>query len=77
MADPTLTVIAAVGGQTAAAILRGTREAAFKTQTMCFQNLGTIDNISGSAGADESKLTHSRYRVLYDPTGNIIYAVAI
>ena len=77
MANPSLTVIAAAGGQTAAAILRGNREAAFKTQTMGYQNLGTIDNITGSAGADESKLTHSRYQVLYDPTGNIIYAVAI
>ena len=77
MANPTLTVIAAVGGLTADEILRGSREASLKTQTMGFQNLGTIDNISGSAGADESKLTHSRYRVLYDPTGNVIYAVAI
>ena len=77
MANPTLTVVAAVGGQTAAEIIRGFREATGKTQTMGYQQLGTIDNVTGTAGADESKLTHSRYNLFYDPTGNIIYAVAI
>ena len=76
MANPTLTVIAAAG-LTAGEVIRSRREAILKTQTMGYQKLGTIDNVSGSAGADESQLTHSRYDVLYDPTGNIIYAVAI
>ena len=76
MANPTLTVIAAAG-LTASEVLRNQREAIFKTQTMGYQKLGTIDNVTGSAGADESRLSHSRYDVLYDPTGNIIYAVAI
>ena len=41
-----------------------------------FQNLGTIDKISGGS-TDESKQTHSRQKILYDPVGDIIYAVAI
>ena len=76
MANPTLTVIAAAG-LTAGEVIRSQREAIFKTQTMGYQKLGTIDNVTGTAGADESKLTHSRYDLFYDPTGNIIYAVAI
>lgn len=76
MANPTLTVLAAAG-LTVGGVADSLRESALKTQTMGFQNLGTIDNVSGSAGADESKITHSRFRLYYDPTGNIIYAVPI
>ena len=76
MANPTLTVIAAAG-LTAQGVRDSLREGLLKTQTMGFQKLGTIDNVSGSAGADESKLSHSRFDLLYDPTGNIIYAIAI
>ena len=76
MANPTLTVVASAG-LTAAEVLRSFREATAKTQTMGYQNLGFIDNVSGSAGADESKLSHSRYQLFYDPTGNVIYAVAV
>ena len=74
MANPTLTVIAAAG-LTAGEVLRSRREDIFKTQTQGFQKLGTIDNVTGSG--DETKLSHSRFDILYDPTGNIIYAVAI
>ena len=76
MANPTLTVLAAAG-LTVGQVADSFREATLKTQTQGFQNLGTIDNVSGSAGADESKLTHNRFRLFYDPTGNIIYALAI
>ncbi len=41
-----------------------------------FQNLGTIDKVSGGS-TDESKQTHSRQRLFYDPSGDILYAVAI
>ena len=76
MANPTLTVISAAG-LTAGEVIRSQREATLKTQTMGYQKLGTIDNVSGSAGADESRLTHSRYDLLYDPTSNTIFAIAI
>ena len=76
MASPTLTVIAAAG-LTASEVFRSQRESALKTQTMGYQYLGTIDNISGSAGADESKLAHSKFKILYDPTSNTIFAIAI
>ena len=76
MANPTLTVIAAAG-LTAQGVRDSLREGSLKGQTMGFQKLGTIDNVSGSAGADESKLSHSRYDLLYDPTGNVIYAIAV
>ena len=76
MANPTLTVLAAAG-LTVGNVADSLRETILKTQTMGYQNLGTIDNVSGSAGADESKLSHSRYRLYYDPTANIIYALAI
>ena len=76
MANPTLTVIAAAG-LTAQGVRDSLRESVLKTQTQGFQKLGTIDNVSGSSGADESKLSHSRYRLFYDPSGNVIYALAI
>ena len=41
-----------------------------------FQNLGTIDKITGGS-TDESKQTHSRQRIFYDPVGDIVYVVAI
>ena len=71
-----LTIIAAAG-LTAGNVADSLRESLLKGQTYGFQNLGTIDKISGSAGADESKLTHSRQRLFYDPSGDVIYAVAI
>ena len=76
MANPTLTVLAAAG-LTVGQVADSFREATLKTQTQGFQNLGTIDNVTGTAGQDESKLSHSRFRLYYDPTGNIIYAVPI
>ena len=76
MANPTLTVLAAAG-LTVGAVADSLRESLLKGQTFGYQNLGTIDNVSGSSGADESKLSHSRYRLFYDPSGNVIYALAI
>ena len=76
MANPTLTVIAAAG-LTAAGVRDSLRESSLKTQTQGYQKLGTIDNVSGSAGADESKLSHSRFDLMYDPTSNTIFAIAI
>ena len=76
MANPTLTVITAAG-LTAGEVIRSQREATLKTQTMGYQKLRTIDNVTGSSGADESKLTHNRFDLLYDPTSNTIFAVAI
>ena len=76
MANPTLTVLAAAG-LTVGGVADSLRESSLKTQTTGYQNLGTIDNISGSSGADESKLTHNRFRLFYDPTSNTIFALAI
>ena len=76
MANPTLTVLSAAG-LTVGGVADSLREATLKTQTMGYQQLGTIDNVTGTAGADESRLSHSRFRLFYDPTGNIIFAVPI
>lgn len=70
----TLTVISATD-QSAAENFRNARDR-FAGNGEGFQNLGFIDKIGG-ASADESKLTHSRQRVLYDPKGDIVYVVAV
>lgn len=71
----TLTVIAA-SDQTAAQNAQGAIERFAGQAGAGFQNLGTIDKITGGS-TDESKQTHSRQRLFYDPVGDIVYAVAI
>ena len=74
---PTSLTVLAAAGLTVGNVADSLRESLLKGQTAGFQNLGTIDKISGSSGADESKLSHSRQRLFYDPSGDVIYAVAI
>ena len=71
----TLTVVGA-SDQTALQNWTGARNRFAGQAGAGFQNLGTIDKITGGS-VDESKQTHSRQQILYDPVGDIIYAVAI
>ena len=71
----TLTVIASGAGRTALNVAQDAVERFAGQAVAGLQNLGTIDKISGSG--DESKLTHSRQRIFYDPVGDIVYVVAI
>ena len=71
----TLTVIASGAGRTALNVAQDAVERFAGQAVAGFQNLGTIDKISGSG--DESTLTHSRQRIFYDPVGDIVYVVGI
>lgn len=61
----TITVLAAAG-QTVGEVARNARDR-FMGQTSGFQHLGTIQLSTGAGRQD----------LFYDPTGDIIYAVAI
>ena len=71
----TLTVVAA-SDQSALLNWKNRRDILAGQAGAGFQNLGTIDKISGGS-TDESKQTHSRQQILYDPVGDVIFAVAI